>query len=742
MSLPEAKFTITAEDQTQRAFNSVKNGLGDLANKFSGIKTLLLEVAGITGFGALVQNSIDAGAEISKLSDRLGASTEALSQYRHVAEMSHIPFEVLTKSWQMMEKNISAAAQGTGPAKKGLDELHLSAQNLNQLKPDQQFEILADALSKVPNPADRVRLAFEIMGRSGVQMLQAMQGGSEKIRELRDEADRLGLTLHQAVADKMLAASEAMKEIKEAALGLGNTLAVQLAPAIVKVAEFIEKCVEWVARYSDALLTLTEIVAVGKVLQVGLSTLPLAINALTAAFQLSTKAVATFLIAFQVSPLAAFNTALFGTSAAATAASGALGTLKVAAGTLFAAFAGWEIGTWLYNNFAEARVAGLAFVGAILKGWEDLKYGAQVAWSAIASGWDVAVQKMKNAFGGFLQFVASGLSKVPGLSGQGDSLSQYGESLKTDQTAVDDFKKHLDDLTASHQDAIKAIDTNITELVAYQLNIGNAKKVTEDHKKTLTDYSDVTETSAQALKSYKTAQKDSNDLMSEGKKLTEEMRTPQEIYADHIKEINQLLQAGAINQDTYNRALKKYQDDLDSASGMSDAFDSQQKAADNNVKKISDIFRNGLFAFLQDGFKGMVKSFENALSAMAADAAANEIGQMLFGSSSGSKGGGILDQILGNGFGTLFGFSSFGGFKASGGPVLAGQGYVVGEQGPELFVPRQSGAIMPNSTSTSSGQITINNYIQSQDVDSFRRSEGNLTAKMKMQLDMAAKRNL
>lgn len=37
----------------------------------------------------------------------------------------------------------------------------------------------------------------------------------------------------------------------------------------------------------------------------------------------------------------------------------------------------------------------------------------------------------------------------------------------------------------------------------------------------------------------------------------------------------------------------------------------------------------------------------------------------------------------------------FGGFRASGGPVQAGKAYVVGEKRPELFVPGQSGSIVP-----------------------------------------------
>lgn len=47
--------------------------------------------------------------------------------------------------------------------------------------------------------------------------------------------------------------------------------------------------------------------------------------------------------------------------------------------------------------------------------------------------------------------------------------------------------------------------------------------------------------------------------------------------------------------------------------------------------------------------------------------------------------GGIFSRLLG-----------FGGMRAGGGPVNAGTGYLVGERGPELFVPSTSGRIVPN----------------------------------------------
>jgi hypothetical protein len=46
--------------------------------------------------------------------------------------------------------------------------------------------------------------------------------------------------------------------------------------------------------------------------------------------------------------------------------------------------------------------------------------------------------------------------------------------------------------------------------------------------------------------------------------------------------------------------------------------------------------------------------------------------------------------------------------RANGGPVLRGAPYIVGERGPELFVPRGSGTIVPGSLMTASKPVTVN----------------------------------
>ena len=50
-------------------------------------------------------------------------------------------------------------------------------------------------------------------------------------------------------------------------------------------------------------------------------------------------------------------------------------------------------------------------------------------------------------------------------------------------------------------------------------------------------------------------------------------------------------------------------------------------------------------------------------------------------------------------------------FKAIGGPVQSDKPYVVGERGPEMFVPSRSGSIVPNNKLGGGGGVVVNQTI-------------------------------
>ena len=62
--------------------------------------------------------------------------------------------------------------------------------------------------------------------------------------------------------------------------------------------------------------------------------------------------------------------------------------------------------------------------------------------------------------------------------------------------------------------------------------------------------------------------------------------------------------------------------------------------------------------------------------------------------------------------------------KAMGGPVAAGTPYIVGEKGPELFVPGAAGGIVPNM---GGGNIVVNNNQVNQSASSATHQHSNVT---------------
>lgn len=214
-----------AEDATKK--------LGDENEKASQkVRANVLAVtAAVTAVTLYVRSVINADDKIGKMADRLNISTEALSQYRHVAELTGVTNETVTMGFQRMSRMISEAAQGGGEAVAALDELGLSAQALNELKIDQQFEIISDAMLGVTNEADKTRLAVKLFDSGGVALLQTMKGGSAAIREMRDEADQLGLTVSQEAAEAAAEFNDRLTRLQALASGTGRTLAHQLMPA-------------------------------------------------------------------------------------------------------------------------------------------------------------------------------------------------------------------------------------------------------------------------------------------------------------------------------------------------------------------------------------------------------------------------------------------------------------------------------------------------------------------------------
>ena len=236
MATADAKIRIVAEDKTQKAFRSVDKNLNKTSDALKGLAKRFILAAGAAGVGGFVTKTIHAAEKLDKLSIRLGVSTKALSEYKHVAEIGGVTFETLTMAWQRMTRRIAEAAIGMGEAKGALKELGLNAEELNKLPLDEKFEIVADALAGLGSESDRVRLAMKLFDSEGVSLIQTMEGGAEGIREVRQQARDLGLTLDKTTTKAATKLVDEMTNVKAALQGIANSALPAILPLLTDLA--------------------------------------------------------------------------------------------------------------------------------------------------------------------------------------------------------------------------------------------------------------------------------------------------------------------------------------------------------------------------------------------------------------------------------------------------------------------------------------------------------------------------
>lgn len=101
----------------------------------------------------------------------------------------------------------------------------------------------------------------------------------------------------------------------------------------------------------------------------------------------------------------------------------------------------------------------------------------------------------------------------------------------------------------------------------------------------------------------------------------------------------------------------------------------------------------------------------------------------------------LVTEPLAGGITNLIG-SAFGGAKAMGGPVTGGVSYLVGEKGPELFTPANSGNITPNNKIGGATIINNNTFtIQAPQGAVSRESQSQIAASVGVATSRALRRN-
>ena len=188
--MADAQIKITADTrQAERAIADLDRALGSIKDSSALAGKALAGITAVAGAVTYaILGTISAAGDLIDASDRLGIGAANLQQLQQAALLAGVGADQLNATIQRLSSNIGEGlAKGTGGAVDALNRLGLPIKDIANLKPDEQFKRISEELFKIENPAQRTAASMELFGKQGPAILKVAQE-LEKVRKITQEA--------------------------------------------------------------------------------------------------------------------------------------------------------------------------------------------------------------------------------------------------------------------------------------------------------------------------------------------------------------------------------------------------------------------------------------------------------------------------------------------------------------------------------------------------------------------------
>ena len=237
MAAQVAKIAIFAVDKTKKGFASIGKSLMGLTKSLFSLKTALVGVAGVAGFGFLAKQSLNATDQLAKTASKIGTTTDALTKLQYAAGLTGVETTTLNMAMQRFARRTAEAAKGTGEAKGAIRELGLDAGKLVNMPLDERMIELSKAFGNVKGDSDKLRLAFKLFDSEGAALVNTLSAGEDGLRAMFREARTLGAVMSQSAAEGVEKANDALNKLGTLMGGIKNQMFAAMAPAFELLAD-------------------------------------------------------------------------------------------------------------------------------------------------------------------------------------------------------------------------------------------------------------------------------------------------------------------------------------------------------------------------------------------------------------------------------------------------------------------------------------------------------------------------
>lgn len=190
-------------------------------------------------FTIAVRRTITAADEAGKAAQKFGVAVDELTRLKHAADLSGVSLETLGKGMQRLSRNMVDAEMGLKSPQRAFDALDISIRNVDgtmKSTSDLMIEV-ADRFSRMEDGASKTGLAMMLFGRAGAELIPMFNAGADGLKELTDEADRLGIVIDTNTAKAAENFNDNLTRLSRAKDGLITRITANLLPSLELLSE-------------------------------------------------------------------------------------------------------------------------------------------------------------------------------------------------------------------------------------------------------------------------------------------------------------------------------------------------------------------------------------------------------------------------------------------------------------------------------------------------------------------------
>jgi hypothetical protein len=238
LGLDSAQFQSGADTAEKRAYRLGENIGKALRSPIDAATSLKGVIGGLAGALALnelagaTQRAFDYADAIADLSDRTGASTKLIQEFRYAAQLSGSGVDVADEALGKFTRTLGLAQAGGDAQIKLFRDLGVTSSDF-----DTAFRQTLDGLAKLPSVQQRNAVALQLFGKSASTLTSLLGQGSAGFNELAARANELGIVLQDDVIRNAGQANDQLDTMKMIlSAQFANTVA-QNANSLVALAQ-------------------------------------------------------------------------------------------------------------------------------------------------------------------------------------------------------------------------------------------------------------------------------------------------------------------------------------------------------------------------------------------------------------------------------------------------------------------------------------------------------------------------